>query len=611
LGRFGRGVVVSTLVAGAFALGAMSHVRGQEQADGAAVYGKACAQCHDQSSTTRAPSPDALRARSPESIVDALTGGAMRYQGLSLTGVERRSVAEYLTGKKLGGDLTGVPPSARCASSPAMTDLDAAPLWNGWGPTIENNHFQAEKQAGLTAADVPHLTLRWAFGFPDTTASWGQPTIAGGRLFVGSQNGTVYSMNPKTGCVYWTFTAQGGVRASVSIGRRGSGPARFAAYFSDQKGYAYAVDAETGRQLWSRKVEDHPLIRLTGSPTLYDGVLYVPTSSYEEVGKPPNYNCCNFRGSVVALDAMTGAEKWKAYTIADAPKLMGKSKDGTTEAWGPAGGAIWSAPTIDVKRGAIYVGAGNTYAGSESQPGTDGVDAFDLKTGRLLWMKQLHPGDVFGCKSGDPNCGERQGPDFDFGTSPTIAHLPGGRDLIVIGQKSGMAWALDPDKRGEVVWKYQAGRGGALGGIEWGSTLDGANAYFPVADANSQTPGGLHAVNLATGERTWFTPPPETLACGQRSRLCNPAQSAAITEIPGVVFSGSFDGAIRAYSTTDGSIIWTFDTNREFLTVNGVAAKGASLNGPAPVVAGGMLYVGSGDYRSRAGNVLLAFDVEK
>jgi polyvinyl alcohol dehydrogenase (cytochrome) len=609
LHRYIRVAVVAVGAVGLFGLTAVSHPRAQEP-DAAALFKSACAQCHDGSGATRAPSPDALKSRSPESVVDALTGGAMRYQGLQLTGTERRTLAEYLSGKKMGGDLTGVGPAARCTTVPAMTDPDAGPLWNGWGPTVENNHFQPAKDAGLPASDVPRLTLKWAFGFPDTTAAWSQPTIAGGRLFVGSQNSTVYSMNPKTGCVYWTFTAQGGVRASVSIGKRSEGPAKYGAYFSDQKGYAFAVDAETGALLWSKKVEDHPLVRLTGSPALYNGVLYVPTSSYEESGKPPNYNCCNFRGSIVALDAMTGAQKWKAYVIEDEPRLMGKSKEGY-ESWGPAGGAIWSAPTIDVKRNAIYVGGGNTYAGSASQPGTDGVDAFDLKTGKLLWTKQLHADDIFGCRSGEPNCGERQGPDYDFGTSPTMAHLANGKDLIVIGQKSGIGWALDPDKHGDIVWQYQAGRGSALGGIEWGSALDSTQAYFPVADTGSQTPGGLHAVNLATGARAWFAAPPTPLKCGTPSRMCNPAQSAAITVIPGVVFSGSFDGGIRAFSTKDGSVMWDFDTNREFLTVNGVAAHGAALNGPAPVVAGGMLYVSSGDYRSRPGNVLLAFDVER
>jgi polyvinyl alcohol dehydrogenase (cytochrome) len=613
--RFSRLISPAAVLSIAMLAFLVSSPRAQEP-DAAALFKKSCASCHDGSGATRAPAPEALKARSPEAIVDALTGGAMRYQGLSLGGAERRALAEYLTGKKIGGDLTGVGP-ARCRANTPMKDPATTPLWNGWGPTIENNHFQPTQQAGLTADQVPHLTLKWAFGFPDTTASWGQPTIAGGRLFVGSQNGTVYALDAKSGCVYWTFTAQGGVRASISIGRR-SGPgspggtaasATYGAYFSDQKGFAYALDAANGKLIWSKKVDDHPLIRLTGAPALYQGRLYVPTSSYEEVGKGADYECCTFRGAVVAMDEMTGSILWRAYTIVDEPKPMGKNKDGI-ESYGPAGGAIWSAPTIDVKRGAIYVGGGNTYAGSASQPGTDGVDAFDLKTGRLLWMKQLHTGDIFGCRNGEPNCGDRQGPDFDFGAGPTIAHLPNGRDLIVIGQKSGIAWALDPDNKGEIVWQYQAGRGGALGGIEWGTSLDGDLAYIPVADAQSPTPGGLHAVKLATGERVWFTPPPTPLKCGAPGRGCSAAQSAAITVIPGVVFSGSFDGGIRAYSTKDGSVIWDFDTNREFLTLNGVSAHGASINGPAPVVAGGMVYVGSGDYRSRTGNVLLAFAVQ-
>src|SRR5262249_5559666 len=222
------------------------------QGEGATLYDAACAQCHDAPAQgSRAPARDALRDRSPEAIVDALTGGAMRYQGLSLSGSERRAIAEYLTGKSFGGDITGAA-QGRCSSVPPLRDATSAPAWNGWGPTLANTHFQPADAGGITAADVPRLSVKWAFGFPDTTSAWGQPSIVGGRLFVGSQNGTVYALDPKSGCVIWTFTAQGGVRASVSVGGG-------RAYFSDQKGWAYALDATTGRQIWSRKVEDHPL----------------------------------------------------------------------------------------------------------------------------------------------------------------------------------------------------------------------------------------------------------------------------------------------------------------------------------------------------------------
>lgn len=571
-----------------------------QPSEGAAIYARACAQCHDAPAPGgRTPTRDQMRERSPESIVDALTGGAMRYQGIPLSGAERRAVAEFLTAKRFGGDITGAE-NARCMTPPPLLDPTKAPRWNGWGPTLENTHFQPVAEAGLTAEQVPRLELQWAFGFPDTTSAWAQPTVVGGRLFVGSQNGTVYALDPKSGCVIWTFTANGAVRASVFIANR-------RAYVSDQKGYAYALDAETGKQVWARKVDDHPLIRLTGSPVVHDGRVYVPTSSYEEAGKGPTYACCTFRGSIVALDERSGNEVWRAYTIAETPKILGTGADGVAS-WGPAGGAVWSAPTIDTKRRALYVGVGNTYAGRATAPAANAVAAFDLETGRMRWARQVAAPDIFGCRPGEGNCGERPGPDFDFGSSPALTTLPDGRDILVIGNKSGIGYAMDPDKQGEIVWQYRAGKGSTLGGIEWGAAVDADAAYFPVADGNSPTPGGLHAVTLATGERIWFAPPPPP-RCGQPGRGCNGAQPAAITVIPGIVFSGSMDGGMRAFSTRDGSVVWEYDTNRSFETLNGVNAHGGSINGPAAVVVGGMVYVNSGygAFGSRTGNVLLAF----
>ncbi|MGH9140323.1 MAG: PQQ-binding-like beta-propeller repeat protein [Vicinamibacterales bacterium] len=581
-------------------------------ASGAALFAASCAGCHN-GDDARAPAPEVLRGRSPQAILDALTGGSMKYQGLALSGEERRAVAEYLTGRKLRAPLSGNT-IGNCGRRPPPGEPRASPLWNGWGPAIDNTHFQPADQARLTAEQVPRLHLKWAFGFPDATSAWAQPTIAGGRLYVGSQNGTVYALDAVSGCVVWTFAAQGGVRTSVSIGRRTrSGPSGtrqsgYAAYFADQKGFVYALDAASGRQLWSRKVDDHPLVRLTGSPALSEDRLYVPTSSYEEGGKPPGYACCTFRGSVVALDARTGDLIWKSYTIPQEPRLLREYADGT-ELRGPSGGAIWSAPTIDVKRGALYVGVGNTYSGA-AQPTTDAVLALDLKTGKMRWARQMAPStpDVFGCTPGDVNCGERAGPDFDFGASPILATLPGGRDLIVAGQKSGVAYALDPDRKGRLVWRYRAGGGSGLGGIQWGIAADHERVYIPVAEIYNPTPGGLHAVELATGARAWYAPP-ELPVCGRPSRACSGAQFSAVTAIPGVVFSPSNDGAVRAYSTRDGRIVWTFDANREFSTINGLRARGGSMNGPAPVVAGGMVYVSSGYgvFGLRPGNVLLAF----
>jgi polyvinyl alcohol dehydrogenase (cytochrome) len=575
-----------------------------QSSDGAKVFAERCASCHNGAADSRAPALETLRARTPEAIIEALVNGAMRPQGSRMSGAERRVVAEFAAGRPMAGDVAGSS-TGRCpATVPASSDPGAA--WAGWSPGPTNTRFQPRGQAGLAAADIRRLTLKWAFGFPDASSAWSQPTMVGGRVFVGSQNGTVYALDAKTGCIHWTFAAGGGVRTAVTVMPTTAG--QLAAYFGDTAANVYALDARSGKALWVRKVDDHPLARVTGSPVVHQNRVFAPVSSYEESqGADPQYGCCTFRGSLVALDAATGTVVWQTYMIPEAPKPRGTSSAGVT-LWGPAGSAIWSAPAIDVKRGALYLATGNAYSGP-AHASSNAVVALDLDSGRIRWQRQFTPNDVYltGCRPGNANCPETNGPDFDFGSPPILATDGRGRDLIVIGQKSGVAHAIDPEKSGEIVWQYRAGRGGVLGGIEWGSAADDARAYFAVSDITLPQPGGLHAVMLATGERAWLTPPPPP-KCGS-GRGCNAAQSAAVTAIEGAVFSGSNDGVLRAYTSADGSVLWEFDTNREFQTVNGVPARGASMIGPGPAVAGGMLFVGSGygAFGGRAGNVLLAF----
>jgi polyvinyl alcohol dehydrogenase (cytochrome) len=598
----------NTLLVALALLALSAHAASAQGVDGAQVFQRSCASCHTSvAPDSRAPNLDALGARTPQAVVESLMTGTMRVQGARMSGAERRAVAEFVTGKAIGGDVTGAA-AGRCAAGSRPAAAGAQTRWGGWSPTPTNARFQSSEQAGLAVGDLKRLTLKWAFGFPDASVAWSQPAVAGGRVFVGSQNGTVYALDAKTGCVYWTFSAPAGVRTGIAVGPAGATPA--AVYFGDTSANAYALDAETGATLWVRKVDDHPSARVTGSPTLHDGRLYVPLASYEEAqGANPEYGCCTFRGSLVALDAKTGAVQWKTYMIPDEPKPRGTSTAGVT-LWGPAGAGIWSAPTVDVRRRAVYVATGNAYS-APAAPTSDAVVALDLDTGRIRWVRQATPGDVYvsGCRSGNPNCPETAGPDFDFGSPPMLATVAG-REIIIIGQKSGIGFAMDPDKDGAVIWQYRAGRGGVLGGIEWGGAVDGDHAYFAVSDITLPQPGGLHAVRLATGERVWHTaPPPLKCAAG---RGCSGAQSSAVTAIPGAVFSGSVDGALRAFSTTDGSVVWEFDTNREFTPVNAVPARGASMIGPGPAIAGGMVFVNSGygAFLGRAGNVLLAFGLD-
>ena len=574
--------------------------------DGGAVFTRECASCHTGAPDTRAPAPDVLRRRSPEAILSALTAGGMRPQGGRLTGAERRAVAEYLTGRVLGGDVTGAT-IGRCSTVPPLVVAPDTPAWSGWSPDSTNTRFQTGQQAGLTDRTVPKLKLKWAFGFPDATSAWSQPSVAGGRLFVGSQNGTVYALDAKSGCIIWTFTAKSGVRNAPIFGAR-SGGSGYAVFFGDTGANVYGLDAATGAQIWMTKVDEHPFARVTGSPTLDGDRLFVPVSSLEETAaSQPGYECCTFRGSVAALDTASGEIRWKTYMVPE-PKPVGKNAAGTT-LLAPAGVGVWSSPTVDHKRDVIYVATGNTYAGTSAEPTSDSLIALDPKTGAIKWTRQFTTDDVFGCRGGSVNCLEKSGPDFDFGTPAMLVTRKDGKDIILLGQKSGMAYAVDPDKQGELLWQYRAGEGSIWGGIQWGMSTDGEQLYIPVSDIRTPKPGGLHAVSLATGERNWYQPPP-ALKCTPGTPTCNAALISAPTLIPGVVFSGSNDGGLRAHSTTDGSVIWEFDTNQDFTTLNRVRASGGAIQGPGPTIVGGMLYLnaGYGDHMGRPGNVLLAFE---
>jgi polyvinyl alcohol dehydrogenase (cytochrome) len=579
--------------------------------DGAKLYADHCAVCHARNDA-RTPSEATLRQKSAAEIVGALNEGSMRQQAADLTNAERQAVAEYLGLRNADRGLGNAATAGKCATSSPF-DPSTGPSWTGWSPDLSNTRFQA--RPGLTVDQVRTLTLKWAFGFPNATTARGLPTLAGGRVFVGSTSGMVYALDAKSGCTIWTYQAKSGVRSGIVIVPRPGAPGKYAAYFGDGRSNAYALDATTGEEIWTRNVDDHRSANITGTPVLYNDRLYVPVASSEEgQGGNAKYECCTFRGSLVALDAATGSLVWKTYTINAEAKPVGKNAAGTTR-WGPAGAGIWSSPTVDAKRKVIYAATGNMY--TEPQQGTsDAIVAFDLDSGAIKWVSQVTDKDIFvvGCgqlavggQSG-ANCpsAETLGPDHDFGNAPILARASG-KDIIVAGQKSGIGWAFDPDNNGQILWQYRAGQGSALGGLEFGSAVDGEQAYFAVSDTLGSNPGGLHAVKLANGQRSWFTPPPPTKCAAGRG--CNAAILAAITVVPGAVFTGSNDGGVRAFSTKDGSLLWEYDTNREFQTVNGVPAKGASISGPGPVVAGGMVFINSGygALGGRPGNVLLAF----
>ena len=602
------------------ALGAMSVLAATALAqapDGAAVYQKSCATCHQQPTPeNRAPNRETLGQFSPEAILTALTTGNMTRQGYDLSEAEKKAVAEFLAGRAVGSP-TPIAESARCTTAPPpMSDPTRGRNWNGWGGDVTNTRYVPLDKGGLSAPLVPRLTLKWAFGLPGVVAARAQPVVVGGRLFISSESGDVFSLNAKTGCIYWVFHAKSGIRTAASVGqyKSATGANAWGVYVADGTANAYGIDAVTGKQIWTKHIDQHPGARATGSPTYYNGRVYVPLAGLNEEGQGgrATYECCTFRGSVTALDASTGNQIWKTYTIAEEPKKRGVTKEGV-QAWGPSGGGIWSAPTIDARRRVLYVSTGNGYSDPQ-QPTTDAVIAMDLDTGTIKWVAQPVPKDVWmmGCQAKNPDnprCPAEQGPDHDFSASPMLAKKSNGQDILIIQSKSGMAYGFDPDKNGAKIWEYRTSGGSGLGG-QWGGAVDNKNAYFGVNGTLSQTPGGMRAVNIDTGKEVW-SKAPEAKLCGN-GRGCTAAQGAALTAVPGIVFSGSSDGGFRAYATDDGTLIWSFDSNKEFLTVNSVKATGAAMDGAGAAVVDGMLYVNSGygGIAGRPGNVLLAFGVE-
>ena len=589
---------------------------------GAELFEKNCAGCHKAGSATHAPTPEALRQMSRTMIFDALTTGKMILVAGSLPVMQRMAIAAYLGAKEPEEVSGGI-----CPSAPApFKDLHG---WHGWSVDPENTRMQSAAAAGLDRSQVSKLRLKWAFGFPGATSALGQPSAAGGRLYVGSAGGVVYALDAHTGCTYWTFKAAQTVRTAINVAPyseprpSGSGSqAHYAVYFGDAQSNTYAVDADTGALLWKTRVDEHPFSHITGTPTLYEGRLYVPVSTGAEefvAAGDPKYKCCTARGSVVALDARNGERLWKTYTIPE-PQPTRVNSAGTQQ-FGPSGVSIWSAPTVDVKRKVLYVGTGNEHSGPETTA-SDAVMAIEMGTGKVLWTKQLTPADHWNVACvlpGQVNCPEKPGEDSDIGASPILVQIAGGKRLLLVGQKSGVMWALDPDAEGKVVWHQRLGKGGVLGGIMFGPAADAENVYVPLSDYTILGPieggdpkvgGGLFALRIQTGEKAWTAPPPEPKCIGTLG--CTPAQMAPATLIPGAVFSGSMDGHLRAYNTADGAVIWDFDTLRDFPTVNGVKAHGGSMSASGPVVTGGMLFVdsGYGALGGMPGNVLLAFGVE-
>ena len=495
-------------------------------------------------------------------------------------------------------------------------NLNAQNQWLSAGQNL-NNTRNAATESKISVSNVNQLTVKWAFATAgDVSAT---PAVDGSAVYFPDTRGFIYKVDAKTGQLIWSrqvkeFTGQSFNFSRVTPLIEG-GQVIFGTQLVPFQGigaYLISLNKNTGELLWMTKIDDHPWSIVTQSAVAFGNMIYVGVASQEELadGIIPGYQP-SFRGSLVALDKITGAIKWKTYM---------------TPGNGYTGCAIWgSTPVIDPKRGSVYITTGNNYSVPENvlecvaagggrecnNPNNhfDAIVAMDLNTGAIKWATSVLPFDAWttACIFPPFVCDQPAGPDWDFGQGPALYNTKANgikMELLGAGQKSGIYWALNPDN-GSIVWSTQVSPGGVLGGLQWGSATDGvriytaaSNSYFiphvmgPGPKAGQQITGGFwSALNAATGEVLWENagttlafpgllgiPPPGAIAMNQ----------GPVTVANGVMYAGALDqeGTMYAFNAATGNILWSF-------------ASGGSVNSGAAVV-NGVVYWGSG-YTSLGG----------
>jgi len=491
------------------------------------------------------------------------------------------------------------------ASAPVRADSGNA-TWPSAGQDLRNSRFQNAENS-ISVSNVSSLAVKWTFTtHGDVSAT---PSVDGDHVYFPDWAGYLYALDRKTGALVWETKIEFASTVGNDVARATPAIAGNKVIIGTQGGpeggggILLAFDKNTGALLWrTAPLEQHFAAAITQSANVQGDTVFIGVSSLEEslAALVPNYPCCSFRGSMLAVNANTGAIIWKTNTM---PTAAGYS-----------GGAVWgSSPAIDTKRGQVYIGTGNNYtvppavlacivaaAGNPDQQRAcippddhfDSIMALDLNTGAIRWATRVLPYDawtvecVFGIFPGNVvNCPSPAGPDYDFAQAPALFSVqPGGNgkpiELVGAGQKSGIYWALNPDT-GAVVWKTVTGPGGVTGGLQWGSAVDGVRVYtansnslnvpWTLPNATTTTNGIWSALDAATGQVIWQVTPPH-----------GGATSGPATTANGVVFGCSLDfqGYMYAMNAATGQILWSYPSG------------GSCLSGAA--ISRGTVYWGSG-----------------
>ena len=608
------------------------------EAQGKALYEANCAMCHNDANN-KAPKIEALQVMSFDNIMIALELGRMQPQASGLSKLEKAAISIFLAGSTKV-DESWIEQSS-CVNSSVNSAVDTETVLSGnWGLSLNNTRYVDGATSGINKDNVASLKLKWSFAFPKTTDARSQPVLTKDTIFVGSKNGNLFALDKQTGCIKWRYKADSSIRSGLVLGERDGVPTL---YFGDALSSAYAVDAKAGILLWKKSLSIFPTSIITGSPAYYDGILYVPISSYEIAAAGMSvYPCCRSHGVVVALDVSAGEQKWLWHGTEHA-KPQPKTESGLMQ-FGPSGVSVWSTPMIDAKRGVLYVGTAENL----SHPATDTSDsviAIELATGATRWKYQVLDKDVWNsaCLNGGPNCPKNAGADFDIGASIILTQTSKGQDILLAGQKSGAVYGFDPDGhsngQGKLLWKNTDTENTVYSpnpGVHWGMAVENGKVFVPIADTVRKFAGyvprpGLYALNIDDGVRVWSHKAERgcelegdggafglaAMHHDNKNKLggCSFhfSLSAAATTTDGIVFAGRLDGKLQAYDTDTGKILWQTDTAREYVSVNGIAGQGGSIDVDGPVIGDGMLFINSGYsmFGQLPGNVLLGFEVAK
>ncbi len=547
--------------------------------------------------------------------------------------VDVRRVLWLMCSVVLCAALVAVPQGTRAAvAQPSAGQVPVRPGpdrpepadWATWQKDLSGSRY-ASGETSINRDTVGSLAVKWAFTFPRIPGVYpgSQPAVVDGTLYVGSTDAKVYALDARTGATRWVYdltpVAGPWTAAHPDPVRDGPAVADGTVYFGDSRGYLFAVSQYTGRLRWATLLDTvNPDVRITSSPIVFRGRVYVGVSNQEGAYQVfnLNYPCCTARGELVAVDARTGAIAWRHYTVPPA-QPVGSWPSGATE-YAPSGGSVWATPVIDPASRTIFVGTAQNYTGTEGE--TDSVLAVDTGTGKVRWSYKAqtdtytnicgfpqYPGYCPGAANGTDH-------DWDFSSNGNLFRS-GGREVLGIGEKNGVYRAFDA-ATGTLLWSRSlSARPDAPGGnsgIQWGTSYDGRRLY--VATWLDVPHGTVYALDPATGAILWQTPGPLdgcSTGGGATSPGCTLAFTPAVTSSPGLVFEGSGDGKMYAFSSATGELLWQYDTVRDFSGVNGVTGHGESVSGlGGAVVVNGMVYVQSGYYpisSSPEGTVLLAF----